>query len=333
MKIKTELIGSVLLLCTTWACFEEDKPVPPYPGEVTTIPDSVQVYQSYFDFETNRIVRSYPCSSWQLGFECGTDGWHIITNSGASWFLFNTGQTIPDAVVDMPPTVNHLYDVQHEFPDSTAAGNWVITGESGNEYTGEVYLLGKYHNGSFHHIKQLMFKEVNDTSYRFFYKEQDNGFADTVVIRKSDSVNFVFYSFNEVRQVNLEPDRSTYDLIFGSYYDLATNFGVTIPYPVGGALLNTWQTKAALDSITPYPDILVTNLAGYNLTSQRDIPGYRWKTVTVDVTGGGSATYAVKTNYTYIIHTAQDNYYKLRFLSYTVDGKSGFPRFEFRKLE
>jgi hypothetical protein len=52
----------------------------------------------------------------------------------------------------------------------------------------------------------------------------------------------------------------------------------------------------------------------------------------VDVAGGG-ATYRVKTNYTYIFHTSDNNYFKLKFLSYSFDAKNGFPRFEFRQLE
>jgi hypothetical protein len=325
-------IPIILVSLLTASCFEEDERVPPYAGEVTTIYDSVQTNQSYFDFETGTVVASHRSDAWQLGFECGADGWHIITNSGANWFLYNTGQTAFDAVTSMPATVDDLFDVQHAYPDSTVAGNWVQFPEGDPVYTNQVYLLGRYAEGGFTGIRQIAFLAVNDTSYRFFFKEQ-TGFSDTVTLVKNDLVNFVFYSFTGHEQVNLEPDKTSYDIVFAPYYDMATLFGMTIPYQVGGTFQNTFQTEAVLDSVHAFADINAMLIPQYDFSRQRDIPGYRWKGVTVDVSGGGIASYAVKEHYSYVFHTAEDNYFKLKFLSYTLDGKSGFPQFEFRLLE
>ena len=325
-------IGILLALALN-ACFKEDERVKPFNGDVTLIPDSVQLYQSYFDFETGQVARSIRMQNWQLGFECGMNGWHIITNSGANWFICNTGQNIPDAELNMPSGVDHLYDVPSAFPDSTAVGNWVTRADKSNSYTHNIYLLGLYRHGQFSAIKQVSFVEVNDTTYRFYYKEQDSGISDTVTIIKNDTVNYVYYNFSRRRQENLEPNKTVWDLAFGPYYDLATLFGVTIPYPVGGSFINEGQTEAVMDTINRFDDISTGMIPEYQFTGQRDIPGYRWKGVTVDVTGGGSATYAVKTHYNYIFHTSGDHYYKLKFLSYTLDGRSGYPMFEYQKLE
>jgi len=322
----------ILISMLALSCFEEDQAVPHYAGKVTTIADSVQTHQSYFDFETGLVIASHRSNTWQLGFECGADGWHIITNSGDNWFIYNTGQTIPDQVTIMPEVVDHMYDVQAAYPDSTAVGNWVSFQKENPVYTRNIYLLGRYSGGAFTEIRQLAFLNVNDSTYRFFYKEQ-TGITDTITLIKNDSANFVYFSFDLHQQVNMEPDKTRYDLVFGPYYDKATLFGMTIPYQVGGALLNCWQTEAALDSSRAFDEINYALLPGYTFINQRDIPGYRWKGVTVDVSGGGSATYAVKVHYNYIFHTAQDNYYKLKFLSYTLNGNSGFPQFEFRQLE
>jgi hypothetical protein len=315
------------------ACFKEDERVKPYAGKVTIIHDSVQVYQSYFDFETGRVIKTFSIHDWQLGFECGPAGWHIMTNSGDNWFVYNTGQNMPDALVNMPKTVDHLYDVPSDFPDSTAVGNWVDVSESGNVYTRNIYLLGYFHASKFNLIKQLVFTAVDDTSYQFYYKDQDSGISDTVTIVKNDAVKYVYYNFRTHQQVSLEPDQSVWDLAFGPYYDLATLFGATIPYQVGGSFINAGQTEAVLDSITPFEEISVALVTGYSFVSQRDIPGYRWKVPKVDVTGGGSASYTVKANYNYIVHTAPGFYYKLKFLSYSHNGYNGFPQFEYVRLE
>jgi hypothetical protein len=331
-NMKPYLLATLIMLILLQACFKEDERASPFPGEVTTI-DSVQVYQSYFNFDSGRVVKTHPVNAWQLGFECGTNGWHIITNSGANWFIFNTGQNLPDDMYTMPNSLTGMFDMPHAWPDSTAVGSWVTFTAGENEYTRNIYLLGKYVNGAFTNLKQLAFLEVTDTSYTFYYKEQKTGISDTVSVLKNDRVNFEYYSFDLHEQVNLEPDKTSYDLVFGSYYDLATLFEQTIPYHVGGVLLNAWETVVAIDSTDEYTAVGFETIPGLDFTQQRDIPGYRWKTVTIDITGGGAATYAVRTDYTYIFRTAQGNFFKLRFLSYTLEGRSGFPRFEYSQLK
>jgi hypothetical protein len=133
-------------------------------------------------------------------------------------------------------------------------------------------------------------------------------------------------------QLNLEPSSTSYDLVFGPYYDLATNFGQTIPYLVSGVLLNTNNTQSALDSINTYPEIDSITASYTELTNQRDVPGYRWKIPIVNVSGGGSATYLIRSDYNYIIKTSENNFFKMRFLSFSLDGRNGFPRFQYQQL-
>jgi hypothetical protein len=324
---------ALFLILILSACFKEDERLKPYDGLITVIPQPVQAFRSYFDFETGQVIGTLPGNSWQLGFECTAEGWHITVNSGGSWFIFNTGLTNPDESASMPAKVDHLYDVPAAFPDSTAVGNWTTFSPGGNTYTHHVYLLGHYVNGKFTDIKQVVFLTVNDTSYRFFYKEETSGLSDTIKIIKNDSADYVYFNFDTKQQVNAEPDKELWDVAFGPYYDMATYFGVTIPYLVGGSFINPGYTEAVLDSVNSYDRITLSMIPSLEFQHQRDIPGYRWKSVTVDVSGGGSATYKVKTNYNYIFHTAEDHFYKLRFLSYTHNGLSGYPQFEYAKLE
>ncbi len=154
----------------------------------------------------------------------------------------------------MPTSIDHLYDVPPAFPDSTAVGNWATISPGGNTYTHNVYLLGHYENGKFKNIKQVVFLSVDDTSYRFSYKE-DYPAQDTITIIKNDSVDYVYFNFDSKQQVNAEPDKEIWDLAFAPYYDLATIFGVTIPYPVGGSFINAGYTEAVLDSVNSFDEI------------------------------------------------------------------------------
>lgn len=323
---------ALLILFLLAACFKDDVRLKPYDGMLTTITEPVQTNTSYFDFETDSVIAFAPGNTWQIGFECTAEGWHIITNSGSNWFMYNTRQTALNSSATMPTRVDHLYDVPPAFPDSTAVGNWVTTSLGGNTYTNHVYLLGHNENGIFRKIKQLVFLSVDDSSYRFSYKEDLSAQTDTIQILKNDSATYVYFNFDTKLQVNTEPNKEIWDLAFAPYYDLATNFGVTIPYPVGGSFLNAGYTEAVLDSVNPFNSIDIGMIPEYEFIRQRDIPGYRWKIPNVDISSG-SASYKIITRYTYIFHTSEDNYYKLRFINYDHLGKSGYPQFEFIKLQ
>jgi hypothetical protein len=321
---------SFSLLLTS--CFEKDEQVPPYPGQVVTIENNIENFQSYFDFGTNLTVSVNSIDTWQLGFETKPAGWHITVNSGDNWFIWNSHQSDFEMTLNPPSHVLWPYDIQSAFPDSTSTGDWTTSENGERNYTNDVYLLGKYSQGQYVLQKRIQFLHVDSTGYRFCYRNEDSGLSDTVSIMKADSVNFVYYDFTERAQQNLEPNDTSYDIVFGSYYDLATEFGITIPYLVRGVFLNLNGTSAVLDSLNSYDEINYDRLKDYVFTTQRDIIGYRWKDVNVDISSG-SAQYTVRDNYTYIIRTSDGRYYKMHFLSFSLNGISGFPRFEFRELK
>jgi hypothetical protein len=322
------LLPLILLI----SCFEEDTAVSPWPGEVITIPEDIEKFFSHFDLETGAVVASYPADSWQIGFACGKEGWHIQINSGDGWFLWNSEQTNINAEITPPQEVLWSYDKQSAFPDSTAAGNWVDTSGDSHTYTYQVYFLGNYISGKYYDIMRLQFVHVDELHYRFLLRDEGLGTTDSATVTKSDTSNFVYYNIQTQQQVNPEPRKESFDLTFAPYYDLATQLGVTIPYLVRGTFLNAWETTAVLDSIHDYDQIGYEMLGEYAFSERKDVIGYRWKDISIDPVSGRAA-YKVKTNYSYIIRTSSGNYYKLRFLSFSIDGESGYPRFEYKELK
>lgn len=323
-------ISCILVLLSS--CFEEDSRVPEYPYTVYTISDSVQLNRSYFDFESASIVKVHKNDIWQLAFECGVDGNRILTNSEAYWLIYNTHQKTSGSSVQMPPINASMYDIPGLWPDSTAVGTWFSTKNSVRTYSKNIYLMGKVGAPSYQEVKEIVFLELTDTSYTFSYHDRSMDTYDTILIPKSNDVNFVYYSFETGRSFHAEPPKTDYDLIFTSWYDMATLFSITQPYHVGGSLLNVYSTEGALDSITPYEAIDLGKALETDFSSRKDIPGYKWKDVNVDISSV-NATYKVKPHYTYLFKTREGNYFKLRFLSYSLQGKSGFPQFEFVRLE
>lgn len=321
---------AVLLLLVS--CFEKDEAVNPYPGEVFTIESNINEYLSYFNFETNEVKIVFALEDWQLAFEPDNEGWHILVNSGANWFILNTGQQDMGALYSDNEPANWHYDIQSRYPDSTAVGNWTFLQNDLREYTNEVYILGRLSANQYTQRKQIRFFYVDNEIYRFHYIDEETGIQDTVTITKNDSTAFVYYNFIGQNQLNPEPKKTQYDIVFCTYYDLATLFGVTIPYLVRGVLLNTSGVQAVCDSVTTYDQVRYETLGQYEFSGQRDVIGYRWKDVSVDI-NAGSAGYTVHRNMNYIVKTLEGNYYKMRFLSFSMDGESGFPQFEYTLLQ
>jgi hypothetical protein len=313
------------------SCFEKDEQVPPYPGRVVTIENNIEDFRSYFDFSSGQTVVSNATDLWQLGFESDSEGWHIVVNSGANWFIWNSHQQDTDALLN-PPSNTWPYDIQSAYPDSTSVGTWTVFENGSREYTNDIYILARYSGGEYIQQKRIRFIHLDSILYRFFYRDEDGGFSDTITITKADSVHFVYYNFEERLQRNLEPSDTSYDIVFCSYYDLATRFGTTLPYLVRGVFLNLKQTSAVLDSVNTYNQIGYDLLSSYTFSSQRDLIGYKWKDVNVNVSAG-LAEYTIRDNYNYIIRTMNGRCYKMRFLSFSLNGTSGFPRFEFRELK
>jgi len=328
MTVNRIILVVAIVLVLLSSCFEKDKAVPPYPGTIDSIPYNIELYVSYFDLESDTIVKVHPADAWQLGFECNKEGWHIIVNGGGHWFVKNTQQISLETASDTSIGGPWLYDRQSAFPDSTAVGNWLV----GKGSKKEVYLLGTLNGLKYTSIKQIIFLGVNDSLYSFFYHDIDNNTSDTIFIHKSYTANYVYYSFPNKKQLNLEPDKSDYDLIFGPYYDLATEFSITTTYLVRGVFINMFETTATLDSLHNYTSIDALMINGYQFSARRDVIGYNWKSVSVDFASGG-ATYKIKNNYTYVIHTSNNNYFKLHFLSYESGGLKGVPQFEYEQLK
>jgi hypothetical protein len=331
------LIRFIILLVPfilIWSsCFEKDKPVEPYLGNIYTINDDIEQYVSYFDLESGKVVTVHPADSWQLGFECSKTGYHIVVNSGAHWFLKNSGQTVITIPADTTSGTDWLYDKQSYFPASTAAGEWTLAKGDSFVSKNEVYFLAKSTGKRYTSLKQVVFLDVNESHYRFYYQDSGNNISDTITILKSDTANYVYYSFTEQKQVNLEPDKSAYEIIFGPYYDVVTEFGVTGPYLVRGVFINLNNTSVELDSLNTYASIDSSKVETYqNFSNRRDIIGYDWKVPDIDLSTG-LAKYFIKSNYTYIIHTTEKNYFKFHFLSYESSGLPGVVQFEYEQIQ
>lgn len=313
------------------SCFEEDRALTPYEGSFTLITKNIEFFQSYFDFESNSVVSITPANQWALGFSCKASDFVITTNSGYNWFIYNTNDSIFSE--NNLPSEKSIweFDLQSAYPDSTAIGDWISILDIDTLYHKNVYLLGHYSGNLYDQKYKIRFLKVTLKEYIFSIQNFGSDIIDTVNIYKNPNKNFVFLSPGDRNILDFEPNRNSYDIIFEPYYTITTQVGITAPYLVRGALLNSFETLAVIDSLTPYYDIDKKILENYYFTFQKDIIGFDWKEVLIDQ-NSGNASYKIKTNCSYLIQTQEGNFFKLRFINYQLNGENGFPSFEFEQI-
>lgn len=313
------VIISVLL----FSCKKAELPVPKHdPGDVTTSTvnmDATYKWQVYFDLKTNTVVGQNLKTAWDLGFENGSAGFHVILNTSKFMFAYNTGSTNFNSVVDTTGfALNKKWDSPSGSFDTTAIGDW--------QGQNNVYIIDRGYNETGVHqgFRKIQIQSVDANTYTVRFA-QLNGTGDiTLVINKNDNYNFSFLSFSTSSTLLIEPPKDTWDLVFTQYTHIF--YSPTEPYLVTGCLLNHYNTKASVDSVNSFSQIKFENLSNYNLSNHINVIGYDWKTYT-----GG--TYVTNSNINYLIRDSEDYYYKLHFIDfYNQSGIKGNPKWEFQKL-
>lgn len=162
------------------------------------------------------------------------------------------------------------------------------------------------------------------TSYKnqYFFKFGKETPTVHTGVKGTDS----YTEFNMVQGVEGEnykvtTDVSGWDVVFTAY---RANLGTAeepMPYNVLGTLINTESVKAGLFEYTEseevsavsqaFADLSLSDVSDVEYSANLDAIGYKWKSV--DMSTG---FYTVKSNWFYIIKTAEGNAYKMRFTGY-----------------
>jgi hypothetical protein len=288
--------------------------------------------QVFFDFESGQIVATNKVRSWDLAFEAGATGYHVFMNGDNNIYVYNAQTSDVSSItsansLQFVDKASWKSDAACGLPDSTGVGEWRdATGKSKEE----LYIV-KFDKGmpSEHIYKKFIVKSVSSTEYVLLYGELSSSQLETIVVPKSASHSFVYFSFdNGGTIVNSEPPKDTWDIVFTHYryfYHDMSNF----PYLVSGVLLNAHNTEARLDSTTPFASVVHnSSLSSASFSNHRDAIGWTWKKY--NFTNG---LYEVNTSKVFVVRNRKGQYWKMRFLDfYYPAGIKGSPSFEYERI-
>jgi hypothetical protein len=330
------IYGIILCIaCLSVSCFKKEDIIPlqKYDGQAFVFTQSIYNDQFYYDLGTNRIISQNPNEKWDISFDCKKNSGCIRINSSkllAAWPTQGTNFNKTDFPLN---SGNWRYDKSDGNPDSTAISHWVNKQNNPFLYSNEIFIIGQYDGIKYNPLKKIMFYELTDSSYRFKYANLDGSNFNDIYIKLDTSYNNIFFNFDKKDTLIIEPPKSKWDLLFSQYTTtLFTDAGVAVPYFVRGTLINPYKVTAAVDSVQNYSNIQLTSIQDFNFSSDRDIIGYNWKSVEVNEQTN-TANYAIRNNYNYIIKDTEDNYFKIKFISFYNSTKiPGYPTFIINKL-
>lgn len=333
----------ILLALVLSGCFREDIPLPAYQPNPTvkqvTIPlaspdeqtgQPVFRNQVFFEMETG-LMHTIARESWDLGFETGSNGYRVILNSANFMQAANLGQVPFDTVFsegDMA-ALSFDFDPSHGDLDSTVIGEW-LDRESGLS-KGDLYMIDRGFDGSVEAqgFVKLQFTGLGGDSIAFVYSDLDNQNKKEGVVYVGDTrQNFVCFSLEDHKVVEVQPEKDDWDLLF-SYYSYRYPDGY--PYWLTGALTNRQGVSSAEvnDSSTVFAELSLADTSRFEFTQDIDQIGFDWKTYLF----GPPARYVVDSSRIFLLKDQRGIFYKLRFLDfYNEKGERGFPTFEYAEL-
>ncbi|WP_190277188.1 HmuY family protein [Taibaiella lutea] len=327
MKKSILYIGCLSLFVTLLSSCEIDEKAVPKPAVKPGVANNQVAmgnnykYQIFFDLETNKAVAQNAKKVWDLGFECGADGFHIILNSSKSMFAYNTHVTDFASLTDTVGKLGaKLWDASSGNLDSTAVGDW--------RTAGEVYIIDRGYDEDANQQghKKVQFIQVDANTYHLKMADINGSNLVEKTITKNDDYNFIFMSLTDGATVAVEPPKDTWDIAFTQYTHVFEEESGPLPYLVTGCLLNRYKTTAIKDTLSSFSDINLQNAESATFSNAINTIGYDWKTYT-------GSTYVVNKSWNYIIRNRKGLYYKMHFISFfNTSGEKGSPSFEYQQL-
>ena len=303
------------------ACFKKEIPVEkPVSGAATAQVELGGNYanQIYYDLETNTLIRQNNREVWDLAFESGDNGFHILLNESRIMAAALSTETDINALTS-DAGLTYTWDFHAGNLDSTAIGDW--------QSLGKVYAidLGTALTGASLGKKKLKVLSVSNTEYQIQFADLSSTSFQTFTIPKSATAGFTYFSMTGGGEIkDIEPNKETWDLVFTAYCHV---FDIHTPYSVVGVLSNRYGVKVQEVSI-PFADLKHSDIVESAFEDRINVIGYDWKTYDFD-----NGTYVVSSNRTFVVKTILGRYYKLRFIDYyDANGVKGAPKFELQEL-
>ncbi len=329
--------GGVLIMLIPFlsSCIDQKEDLIPFVPLSTQSVALGENYQNkvYYNLASKKVVKSADPYAWDIAFDCSANGFKILVNSANKASVVKFVGKKFETLFNFPDTT--IPEYPRDVNENSAIGHWGQFNSNDPISYGHIYLIGRgtrISDGKILAPKKMVINSCTNGVYSITYSNLDNSDIRDVLLSKSGNANFVYYSMEEHKVIDQEPDKSLWDIEFTRYTaEVLPNF----PYLVNGILLNPSLAIAVyVDSTNSNFDKPITkqNLFDFKYNQSIDAIGYDWKTIDFQAV---NATYKIKERM-YFIKKENDQFFKLKFIDFykAENGKfiKGYPTFLLEKL-
>ena len=311
----------------TTGCIERELPIPERtPGDAVV--RAVEMGSDYgvqlhVNLSSGDIVASHPKSAWCIRMAFNNDTVWMDLNS-SRFMKFSMLESNLDPVVDADLLAWDVFD-----PSGRDSRNVVATGQTWAIDLGRnpldlleslgtlrVEILNVASNTVTIRIANLMTEDTATLPW------------DTLVVEKTPFVSNTHVSLLAKEQVNIEPEKGSWDLYFTQYTALLEGeTGSTTPptpYLVTGVLSHAEGVEVMQPQEGDWDDWIEWTWPEEELSSDWDVVGFDWKFYSI-----GEDSYTINPNNIYCIRNEEGREFLLRFLDFYDDqGNTGLFTYE-----
>ncbi len=310
----------ILLVFIISGCFDEDKRIEtlPFNGRIEK---SIYTHHLFYNLDSAKVVASFTIDTFDLAFDCEPNGWRIFVNSGKKLVSARTGLTNISELTDRPSNTIFGFD-SPAIHDSTHIGFWPST-------PNEVFVIGRIEDGTIRLKYKFQMLQLDEHYYKFAFASF-NGVetVDTAIVYKNNLKRRVLFSFsNPEKELDIEPNKQTWDLLFSSYLDSLPYNNIKLEYEVRGILINK-GVEVSVDSTRDYNEINKELIYTFNFSKKQDAIGWDWKYYSIS-----EGTYTILSYRTYIVKSMTGKFFKIKFVGFKNQHLDyGYPKFILEQL-
>lgn len=312
------------------SCAKDEKPyaVPPK-GDAQNAQVSIgEDYETqvYFSLTSGQVAFN-KYRDWDLAFTTGAEQSELWMNGGKGTLIYASGKTDFATVIDKNtiPANAWVYDNPSGLSGESGLG---LLADKG--HIGEVLVVNDG-DGNYYKVQVTA---ASATAYNLVIAPIAATTGTAVTLTKDDKYNYVYYSFSKGAEVQVEPEKTKWDLLFTRYRHVYYKYnedGSDMLYAVNGVLTNPYKTESGDDSLKAYDfnAFSLTDAEAFTLHPNVDVIGFDWKTVNIN-----TSQYTVNPKSVFVIKDQQGVLWKMHFVNfYDAQGKKGNPQFEYQNFK
>ncbi len=322
--MKLRILSFCCVVVILSSCFEKEEPIQAFPrGDVEELQVELgpkYTHQIFYSLVQNEVIKSVLRTDWDMSFNCSADNFTIYLNTGNSLYAAKTKVfELTDINDTAGAGLDFKWDWSNGYDDSTAMAGWDL---DNNVY---VINLGYDIDGVALGFVKAKFTKVGQELH-ITYAMLAESTEKSAVLKKDDTYNRVYFSFTRNVQVDIEPPKENYDLVFRQYiyYFVVED----LSYNVVGVLVNPYQTRTMSINDIEFLNITLEDTSNYEFKMNWDVVGYDWKEFNLN-----EGFYVVYPNKNFIFQSPSGFFYKFHFVDfYNMDGDRGYPKIESKLL-